>query len=260
YPAVLAVLLLPWSLLLVAALRRRGQATVPASPFHSLWIWWAVAISLFFSAPATKLVGYILPAVPPLALLAGSWLAVPGRERWLRGGALLAALVCVGGVFGARQWDTKSLRELPPVMRAAAAADPAWRDVPMVFIEAPHFEVPLLLDAKVLPWVVKNWDDPKVQQIDSWPKELFDAARFDLEQGRRVLLKPQDLLARLCTTQRAWILAPLQWKAAGDWINALPEQARERETRLLRWDAANKGPAAPEQICQAGHGDQHQGQ
>ncbi|HEX3728612.1 MAG TPA: glycosyltransferase family 39 protein [Opitutaceae bacterium] len=42
---------------------------------------WALVILLFFSKSQSKLVPYILPVFPPLAVLIGAWLAAPGRER-----------------------------------------------------------------------------------------------------------------------------------------------------------------------------------
>jgi len=80
----LLVLLFPWSLYLplaAAALRRRSapvQADQPGPPdpaavppFLGLWLALIVA---FFSAAATKLPGYILPALPAGSLLVAFWL------------------------------------------------------------------------------------------------------------------------------------------------------------------------------------------
>ena len=78
FVAVLAVALLPWTALApqagaYLAAELRGQ---PARR-EALWfvLLWAAVIVVFFSLPRAKPVGYILPAVPPLALLAGLVLA-----------------------------------------------------------------------------------------------------------------------------------------------------------------------------------------
>lgn len=34
----------------------------------ALFVWWFVSVTVFFSIPPSKLAGYILPAVPPLAI------------------------------------------------------------------------------------------------------------------------------------------------------------------------------------------------
>ena len=75
----LVVLLLPWSLFLpVAALRLRfwrleawRQQTSAAADLPLLALLWLVLIVAFFSSAATKLPGYILPAMPGGALLVG---------------------------------------------------------------------------------------------------------------------------------------------------------------------------------------------
>lgn len=68
--------LLPWVALLPAALAEflsglRGRIrSRDANPEAFLWIW-AAAVVLFFSASKSKLVPYVLPALPPLCSLAG---------------------------------------------------------------------------------------------------------------------------------------------------------------------------------------------
>ena len=111
-PAVILGLF-PWTGFLWPALRdalrggwraRRGAAEA--------WylVIWAGFIFLFFSKSQSKLVPYILPVFPPLAVLVGAWLArrveadEPGR---LRPGLRVHAVVCVVlaaavGVFAAR--------------------------------------------------------------------------------------------------------------------------------------------------------------
>ncbi len=69
------VLLLPWSLFLPAAIARLGlrplqlRTSAEASPLPWVLLIWPVLIVAFFSAAATKLPGYILPALPAASLL-----------------------------------------------------------------------------------------------------------------------------------------------------------------------------------------------
>lgn len=74
YPAVLAAGLLPWTPLLPAAIarawrafrrdRREGRSDL-------LLLVWPALVLVFFSIPLSKIAGYALPALPPLALLVG---------------------------------------------------------------------------------------------------------------------------------------------------------------------------------------------
>jgi 4-amino-4-deoxy-L-arabinose transferase-like glycosyltransferase len=74
YPAVILVGLLPWSPLLHAALHRAWRAFRAdrlAGRTDLLLLLWAVLVVVFFSIPRSKIAGYVLPALPPLALLVG---------------------------------------------------------------------------------------------------------------------------------------------------------------------------------------------
>ena len=100
FVGILAVGLIPWSGVLPAAARlyRRGQGRLrddrPGLIFLACW---ALFLLLFFSASQSKLVPYILPGVPPLAVLAA--LALQGAETdprtrsWVRVGGAIGALL-----------------------------------------------------------------------------------------------------------------------------------------------------------------------
>ena len=78
----LLLLLLPWSLFLPAAIGSlrfwrleswRRAAADPAQELPLFLLLWLVLMVAFFSAAATKLPGYILPALPAAALLVALW-------------------------------------------------------------------------------------------------------------------------------------------------------------------------------------------
>ncbi len=83
--ALLPLLLLPWSLFGVRALRwsfwQRAWQTDPLTRFLLIW---SLVVLIFFSLSTGKLISYILPAVPPLGLLLGRWgLAQPRTAEGL---------------------------------------------------------------------------------------------------------------------------------------------------------------------------------
>ena len=114
------VLLLPWSLFLpVAAIRLRcwrldawRQQQSAAADLPWLALLWLVLIVAFFSAAATKLPGYILPAMPGGALLVGllfrPWPSDEARplgaglrwSGWIN--ALLLALISIAAILSPR--------------------------------------------------------------------------------------------------------------------------------------------------------------
>jgi 4-amino-4-deoxy-L-arabinose transferase-like glycosyltransferase len=60
---VLLLLTFPWTFLLISVLRRTFGKN------DQLLLWWAIVPFVFFSLSRSKLPGYILPMVPPIALL-----------------------------------------------------------------------------------------------------------------------------------------------------------------------------------------------
>lgn len=100
FAPVLLLGLLPWSGLLpaVVALFRRGAEPLRRRPELIFLASWAGFIFLFFSASHSKLVPYVLPVCPPLAVLAALSFQAENedgraRSRILRGGAILGAVV-----------------------------------------------------------------------------------------------------------------------------------------------------------------------
>ena len=142
------VLLLPWSLFLPVALARLrfwrlatwrspDGADGRASDLPLLALVWLVLIVAFFSAAATKLPGYILPALPGGALLvgllfkplpgpaAGGALPLGAGLRWSGwANALLLAVAAAGAVLAPRWIGTDPA--FPAFAGAVAASPLPW--------------------------------------------------------------------------------------------------------------------------------------
>jgi hypothetical protein len=91
-----ALLLFPWAFLAAwdgwpgCGAGRAGASADSAERRLAVLCWiWLAAIVLFFSIPRSKLIGYILPVLPPLALLAAL-----GWQRRAGGAPARRALVC----------------------------------------------------------------------------------------------------------------------------------------------------------------------
>ena len=230
YPAVLLVLTLPWSLWLLGWLRRSAAsgtetktATSPAtapSPTPDaagvavLMAVWTVSIAGFFSLPSSKLIGYILPALPPLAFLIAQAAGRFRQRRWVIAGvatAAFAALLCVGGVIAAHFHQPKSNQALAAVLRAARQPGE-----PVLFLNSYYYDVMFLarVDAPVL--VVDPWRAADLAH-DSWRRELVDAARFAPASAVRRLLRPDELAPALCAARSSWLIGT--WPAtAPAWL------------------------------------------
>ena len=116
----LLALLFPWSLYLPQALAnlagklRHPEQADPATQVPVFLGIWLVLVVAFFSAAATKLPGYILPALPAASLLVALWLVPFGAPS--EGGALPWSLRLGGGLQAT----------LLAVLAAAAALAPRW--------------------------------------------------------------------------------------------------------------------------------------
>jgi 4-amino-4-deoxy-L-arabinose transferase-like glycosyltransferase len=104
---------LPWLSIAVQSARHAVKLPRQANGFApmKLLVVWAAFIFLFFSASHSKLVSYVLPIAPALALLMGAYLPHVARETWRRhllGYALLLVAAAIGAVFLARFGDART--------------------------------------------------------------------------------------------------------------------------------------------------------
>jgi hypothetical protein len=226
FPPVLLLFTLPWSLWLAALLRRRALALVSPLGFY---LWWVVAVVAFFSLPASKLVGYALPALAPLAAVLALIVARGRAWRWL---LPAAAVACIGLVVVLGHRPADSHRDVAWALRALAAPNDR-----VAFIGEPYFDVPFYARLTAPPIVVADWDDPSIATHDDWRKELSDAARFAPDRGRRILLRTADLGRLRCLGATVWLLAPAGWQAPAA-LGPTDEAARDRRTVIHRVQAA----------------------
>lgn len=221
FPAILLLLMLPWSPMLVAqavGYRRRAAAATPDELPPRLerlaWAWLAVIV-LFFSLPASKLVGYILPAVPAAALLMGAFAArsVQAGTSWLRRGAPwlagLSVLVCLGSVAAIARLDHKGNGEL--AQRLQSQLQPGDQ---LVYWSDYFFDLALLLHRREPVTILSSRLKMGTFTGDGWEQELLDAAEFDLPQGRRLLRLPEQWAEVRCAAPRTWLIARQDERAA----------------------------------------------
>jgi len=95
YLPVLLMLTFPWTFLLISAVRRRLDTN------DVLLAWWIIVPMVFFSLSVSKLPGYILPVVPPIAMLCARELQYES-SRLFRIGTLIEAgtMIFIGVGFG----------------------------------------------------------------------------------------------------------------------------------------------------------------
>ena len=216
---------MPWFVFLAGAIRKRGH--VPAGGMsrqvHALMWIWVVSTLIFFSIPNSKLIGYMMVAAPPLGALAAEGLVraagtparVPlGVLRVVLIAILVGAAMLVGVLFRDRDRDnTRALAaQLAPLF--ASPADP------LVAVSNYPFSLPFYLQRPPPLRIVEDWGESWVTHKDTWRRELAEAAEFDPERGKRLLLRPAGLLVLLtCSTRTVWLIVP---RASAEGLPRLP--------------------------------------
>ena len=217
YPAVLAVGLLPWSAWLPKAVRQGARAGWQFDSVGALMWIWVLAIVLFFSLPASKLVGYCLPVLAPLAWLIADAVQSSGaaavvsnpRRRGFQVSCISAAVLCAALAIAAVWLQPRSSVAVGHAIAAERAAGE-----PVLFVDGNFYDVPLYGALQQPAIIVGRWTDPAFVRPDGWARELGDAARFAPDRAKRILIEPSALVPTICAAPRVWLVgAPVSAKS-----------------------------------------------
>ena len=216
YGLCLLVLLFPWSFFALNqafAQARRSQAATDsiASPWLALcWIW-VLAIIGFFSIPSSKIIGYALPVMPPLALLAAlGWdaamarirLGAQAKGRWFAALCVASVGIAVAANLAAANYTRKyGAQDVAQALRQAGA-----RPSDTVYLLGDFaYDLPFYRQASAPMVVIQDWPEKRQAQGDDWQHELLDGEKFDA-QAARVLQTP-EALAQAGAQERVWVVA-----------------------------------------------------
>lgn len=240
-PAVLLLLslpLLPW---LTRPFRHGflsdAEREPERSPVRLLLVVWVGVVLLFFSLPQSKLVGYVLPAVPPLAMLAADGYlmarSMPAqRALWLwRAGISLAALVSVGVVVAVAVYPQPSSRSIALALKAQHRAPE-----PVVMLGSYPFDLPFYARLTTPVVVVDDWPGALASSRDNWRKELADAGRFAPLQATATLIGADDLTPRLCAAPVSWLVGDSKQAEVHRYLALAHVVQRSGSTTLWRLD------------------------
>lgn len=206
-PVALSVLTLPWFPLLLTRLRIQAAPHAAWQALRMLcWIW-LIFILVFFSIPQSKLIGYILPVLPALAILIAEglslhsfWRNAMSVQRLLL--ALLAAGLSVAIMtLLAKKYDDNYTQSLAKTYVAQAQAGQ-----PLVFFQVYPFDMVFYSrELRPVP-VFYNWNDPAILLDDKWHKELLDASHFASADKKTILKSSDEFAHTLCSQPVTWIV------------------------------------------------------
>lgn len=196
YLLSLVLLLFPWIFFALNQVRRQSsQASGVAVPLTKAWwslCWiWVVVIVTFFSIPNSKLIGYVLPVMPALALLAAL-----GWERAMahRAGTVFAGLCLLNiGIALAIVTQMVKVTRTRLTQDVAQALACEARPTDTVYVsDAFPYDLPFYAETLNPMVVLGNWPELRQKVGDDWHRELFEGADFD-QQAAKVLQSPKEL-------------------------------------------------------------------
>jgi 4-amino-4-deoxy-L-arabinose transferase-like glycosyltransferase len=153
YLVVVVLAMMPWTVIAVRALidgiqtsvaewrlrrlnPRRRVPNRPGDAFPEFLVLWALIPIVFFSLSRSKLPGYILPSIPPLAILTGDYLfrrRKPGLNRWvLFGHAVVCGIMTMFALL--LPWFVGHGAKMPPPRALGIAALTAVGGVLLILI------------------------------------------------------------------------------------------------------------------------------
>lgn len=255
YPAVLLLFSLPWLPWLHRLFSRNYLTDPERGPIRLLMVLWILMVVLFFSLPRSKLLGYILPAVPPLAvLMADGFLSLGrpssrARSLW-RVSAGVAAVLSIGSVVAFAVHPLRSSREL-----ALALGTQRNPHESVFMLNNYYFDVPFYARIGGPIGVVDDWSIREVGTRDNWHKELADAARFAPARSAATLIAPATLAATLCSAAVSWVIGPKTKIAQYPFLAHARTVASLRDTTLWRVETALPAVASSLRCAEKPNGD-----
>jgi 4-amino-4-deoxy-L-arabinose transferase-like glycosyltransferase len=202
--AVLILFSLPFVPWLVRLLLRLKSGQERGGALLGLLVLWLLLIVIFFSIPKSKLVGYVLPSLAPLAACFALGLGASPRVGALRmwwSSVALSVLMSVSALTAVQ------IKPLPSYKAfAQQMAHERQAGEPVFMLREFYYDVGFYARLEQSTAVVDNWDSPEVRDRDNWRKELIDAGDFDALAAKRVLVLPKDLQSRLCSAPISWVI------------------------------------------------------
>lgn len=255
YIPVILGLTLPWSVQLwrwCVAQGPRDRSFVPPAErieqvgrgvMRGLMLSWLLVIMVFFSIPTSKLVGYVIAGLPPLAwfiaeVFEARWARDPLRtERSLTMSLLGAVGICAVAVLAMVFFPQPSNKPLALMLAQS------WRAGDrLVMLERYAYDVAFYTGRTEPAIVVTNWQDPDILHSDDWRRELHDAGTFAPEVAQTVLWQPERLREALCQADRPtyWILG--RRSVVEEYTFLQGSETFETGGRMLLWRVSSGVP------------------
>ena len=197
YLLAITLLFFPWVFFALRTRSKSGPGVAGGPQLAREWwllCWiWAASILAFFSIPHSKLVGYILPVMPALALLAAmGWERHMVHRAWA--GTVFATLcgvnIGIALVLVTQVGEVTRTGRSEDVARVLACEA---RPSDTIYVAGAFpYDLPFYAQTTRPLVVLADWPTLRKQAGDGWERELFEGADFDA-QAAQVLQHPGRL-------------------------------------------------------------------
>lgn len=200
YVPVLLVATLPWS----TQAWRLASANYWKNPelgsLRGLMVSWFLVVLIFFSIPSSKLVGYVLPLLPPFVFFLAELFAIRLSGENARRALVtlsrfwvISAALCLVAVIALVVAPQRSSKDLAEQLRVRYR--PADK---VVMLDDYYYDLNFYLRTAKSAFVVSDWTNPNIPLHDNWRKELYDAGQFNRTAAANLLITPQAFRDKLC--------------------------------------------------------------
>lgn len=221
YLPVIGIYVFPWGFLLIWDVIHRIKSHSFKAFFNQRsqdpWIvlsWvWLLAILLFFSIPKSKLMGYILPVLVPLAILiVHSWDRIAAGKAWRKFGfsALcgISVFLALGANFLARHNSLKDA-SLDTAHQLSCRLKPS----DMVYMVGAYpYDVPFSANLQKPLILIQDWDEARKHSTDDWRRTFFEGTNFDPATAQ--ILQSAQALDEAPADGSAWLVSPREYQMA----------------------------------------------
>jgi len=167
YLPVVCIGFLPWTAFLIQAITHPTRSRIKL--FLLIWI---AVVFVFFSIPHSKIITYILPLFPALALLVGHYLATQYSSlRLFITLVVLNTLVLLTLVFCANHFNPHSTKSLVTTLKTIMEP----QDEVINYYKF-YQDLPLYLEKRIT--LVADWNSPTIANKDNWIRELWYGMPF----------------------------------------------------------------------------------
>ncbi len=210
YLASLLLLLFPWVFFVFGPGRQQGgassaEAPPPARQWLALcWIW-VVSIVVFFSIPHSKLIGYVLPVIPGLALLAALGWQRSMAQRPVAGKLFVGLCLLNAGIALAIVTQVAAVTRSGRAQDLAEVLACALKPSETVYVTGAYpYDLPFYAQLRKPMVVLDNWPLLRREAGDGWQRELFEGADFDPQAA--ALLQSIEVLPAAGLTPGHWLV------------------------------------------------------